>query len=210
MGDVLTVWLVEDDPAFRTSMEAVFQHEPGAVATGAFGSVAEVLAQPAAAAPDVLLLDINMPGTSGLDGLVALRQRFGRTRIIMLTVHDEPEIIFRALERGASGYLVKGAPSSVVMRSVHEAAQGGMLLPPPVARRLAEHFRTRTAGDYGLTPREHEVLRLMCDGLSQPQIAERLFVSPATVNTHVQTLYEKLHVHTGTGAVAKAFRERLI
>jgi DNA-binding NarL/FixJ family response regulator len=212
MSDVIPVWLVEDDEAFRSSVASALWLVEGVACTGAYGSVEAALEDARHAPPPaVLLLDVNLPGTSGLQGMQAFRKAMPGTRIVMLTVHDDAETIFHALEGGASGYVVKGGPLPRLVEAIKEAASGGMLLPPAVARRVQEHFqRVPTHPEYGLTAREQEVLRLMCDGHAQKQIADRLFVSPATVNTHVQTLYEKLHVHTGTAAVSKAIRERLV
>jgi DNA-binding NarL/FixJ family response regulator len=197
MSDVIPVWLVEDDEAFRSSVASALWLVEGVACTGAYGSVEAALEDARHAPPPaVLLLDVNLPGTSGLQGMQAFRKAMPGTRIVMLTVH---------------GDVVKGGPLPRLVEAIKEAASGGMLLPPAVARRVQEHFqRVPTHPEYGLTAREQEVLRLMCDGHAQKQIADRLFVSPATVNTHVQTLYEKLHVHTGTAAVSKAIRERLV
>ncbi|HYE58392.1 MAG TPA: response regulator transcription factor [Rhodothermales bacterium] len=212
MPDAIPVWLVEDDEGFRSSIASALWLTEGVDCTGAYGSVAAALADARHAPPPaVLLLDVNLPGASGLEALQAFRTTLPGTRVVMLTIHDDAETIFRALEGGASGYVVKGGPLPRLVEVIREAAAGGMLLPPTVARRVQEYFAgARATSDYGLTAREQEVLRLMCDGYGQKQIAEHLFLSLATVNTHVQTIYEKLHVHTGTAAVSKAFRERLI
>jgi DNA-binding NarL/FixJ family response regulator len=159
----------------------------------------------------VLLLDVNLPGMSGLDGLGALKARLPAARVVMLTIRDDAETIYAALGAGASGYLLKNADPDQLAAAVEAARNGGMLMPGPVARKVLAAFEGPTpTPDYGLTDRERDVLREMVQGHTQKEIAERLFVSPSTVNTHVQHIYEKLHVHSGSAAVAKAVRERLV
>jgi two-component system NarL family response regulator len=160
--------------------------------------------------PDVLLLDVHLPGRTGIEALPRMRAASPQTAIVMLTIMEDDAFIFKAFQAGASGYLVKDAAIDDVLEAVRQAAAGGTLMPAPVAERVLAHFRAAPSGDYNLTPREREVLQLMTEGLSQRQIAERLFVSPHTVNTHVQHLYAKLQVNSGIEAVVKAVRERLV
>ncbi|HLT47325.1 MAG TPA: response regulator transcription factor [Rubricoccaceae bacterium] len=211
-----SVWIVEDDEAYRAALQAALA--PAADVREVFGSVEDALAWAAVREraadtdrPDVLLLDVNLPGMSGLDGLGALKARLPGTRVVMLTIRDDAETIYAALGAGASGYLLKNADPDQLAAAVEAARDGGMLMPGPVARKVLAAFdRPRPSPDYGLTERERDVLREMVAGHTQKEIAERLFVSPSTVNTHVQHIYEKLHVHTGSAAVAKAVRERLV
>src|SRR5690606_2226522 len=211
-----SVWIVEDDEAYRAALQAALA--PAADVREVFGSVEDALAWAAVREraadtdrPDVLLLDVNLPGMSGLDGLGALKARLPGTRVVMLTARDDAGTIYAARGAGASGYLLKNADPDQLAAAVEAARDGGMLMPGPVARKVLAAFdRPRPSPDYGLTERERDVLREMVAGHTQKEIAERLFVSPSTVNTHVQHIYEKLHVHTGSAAVAKAVRERLV
>ncbi len=214
----LTAWLVEDDEEFRQALQASL--EPELRVPHTFGSVEDALAwadlhrtrPPEGGWPDVLLLDVNLPGRSGLDALGTLKARLPDTRILMLTIRDDAETIYTALGAGASGFLVKSAPATEIAAAVREAADGGMLITGPVARKVRAFFERQAAsgGDYGLSERERDVLDEMGQGRSQREIAQRLFVSQSTVNTHIQHIYEKLHVHSASAAVAKALRERLI
>ncbi|HYG68989.1 MAG TPA: response regulator transcription factor [Anaeromyxobacteraceae bacterium] len=146
---------------------------------------------------------------SETEGLAALKARLPGTRIVMLTIRDEADVISAALGAGASGYLTKDAAVDEIAAAVEAARGGGMLMPGPVARKVLGFFEgLRPASDYGLT--ERDVLREMVEGYAQKEIAERLFVSPSTVDSHVQHIYEKLHVHSSSAAVAKAVRERLL
>ena len=209
----LPVWVIEDDDAFRDVLAAVVGYTSGMRCGGAFASVEDALAWRGdpANGPRVILLDVNLPGMTGIEGLSALKARHPAARVVMLTIHDDAETIFSALRAGASGYLVKNAGVDQVVAAVREAAAGGMLMPAPVAREVLALFQQpANARDYGLTDRERDVLQEMVRGRTQKEIGEALFVSPHTVNTHVQHIYEKLHVHSSSAAVAKALRERLV
>ncbi|MAQ94107.1 hypothetical protein B1759_04440 [Rubrivirga sp. SAORIC476] len=211
------VWLVEDDAHYREAVaELVATHVRS---VEAFGSVEAVLArvdsvgkgEPEGGWPEVVLLDVNLPGLSGIEGLSQLKSRLPGSVVVMLTIRDDAETIYAALGAGASGYLLKSASPDELLAAIREARAGGMLMQRQVARLVLASFEARaTVPDYGLTPRETEVLGEMVAGHTQPQIADRLFVSLSTVNSHVQNIYAKLHVHNGSAAVAKAVRERLV
>ncbi|WP_412061362.1 response regulator [Rubrivirga sp. IMCC45206] len=206
------VWIVEDDVDFRDAFEDVVG--PQVSLEGVFGSVEAAIARldvAPHAAPDVMMLDVNLPGLTGIEGLGALKSRAPSTFVVMLTIRDDAATIAQALGAGASGYVLKGAPPDLLLAAIDQASRGGMLMEPAVARAVLSQFEARPpTPDYGLTDRERDVLREMVAGGTQREIADRLFVSPSTVNTHVQHVYEKLHVHSGSAAVAKAIRERLL
>ncbi len=206
------VWIVEDDIDFRDAFEDVVG--PQVSLEGVFGSVEAAIARLDVApedAPDVMMLDVNLPGLTGIEGLGALKSRAPATFVVMLTIRDDAATISQALGAGASGYVLKGATPDLLLAAIDQASRGGMLMEPAVARAVLSQFEARPpTPDYGLTDRERDVLREMVSGGTQREIADRLFVSPSTVNTHVQHLYEKLHVHSGSAAVAKAIRERLL
>ena len=222
------VWIVEDDAGYREAVAELLAEHVHAVET--YGSVEAALARadafsarasgvrangasgaPEAGWPEVVFLDVNLPGLSGIEGLAEIKSRLSAAAIVMLTIRDDAETIYAALGAGASGYLLKSASPDELLGALREARAGGMLMQRQVARLVLAAFEAPApAPDYGLTPRETEVLREMVEGHTQPQIAERLFVSLSTVNSHVQRIYEKLHVHNGSAAVAKAVRERLV
>jgi DNA-binding NarL/FixJ family response regulator len=217
--DAITVWVIEDDSEFRETLSFLLDNTSGMKCGGAHSDVETALdwvnsyqrqSRPWPR-PDVLLLDINLPGLSGIEGLGRIKAKLPDTRIVMLTIRDDANTIVSAFQQGASGYLLKNAGVDRIIAAVREAHSGGMLMPAPVARQVLDIFRQQTPDhDYGLTDREKEVLNEMVSGRTQKEIAERLFVSPNTINTHVQHIYDKLHVHSGTEAVAKAVRERLV
>ena len=211
----ITVWVVEDDTHYRESLHSVLGQTAGLQCTWAFMDCESTLAHAKVCqppdSPDVILLDINLPGLSGIEGIGQLKAYLPRARIVMLTILDTADTIYDALRAGASGYLLKNASLCQIIDAIRTAHQGGTLMPAEVASKVLGFFTAAGAKiDYGLTEREKEVLSEMGAGYSQKEIAARLFVSPSTVNTHIQHIYEKLHVHSGIEAVAKAIRERLI
>jgi DNA-binding NarL/FixJ family response regulator len=163
--------------------------------------------------PDVALLDIGLPGMSGVDGIRLLKERYPRMLMLTLTVHDDDARIFDALCAGASGYLLKNTEPARLVESVKEAARGGAPMSPEVARRVIRLFREirpPERADYSLTPHEIRILKLLVDGHNYKSAAARLGVTTSTVSFHLQHIYEKLQVHSKTEAVAKALQNRLV
>ena len=195
------VLLVEDLVPVREAFELLLGWTDGFACAGAVGSAEEALALPAEVRPDVILLDVGLPGLTGIEALAPLRTRWPRAEVLMLTVHDDADAVFEALEAGASGYLVKATPPDAVLAAIRELHGGGAPMSSSVARKVVEAFR-RPDRAAGLSPREREVLDLLVAGKTGRQIAEALFVSPTTVAFHVRQIYEKLHVHTRGEAVA--------
>lgn len=209
----LRVWVVEDDPLFRETVERLLAADNHIACARAFDSCeAAIEALEHERAPDVMLMDISLPGLSGVDGIRGIHAHAADTRIIMLTIHDDDDRIFRALCAGAAGYLLKPSSASEIIAAVTSAHDGGAPINPHIAARVLNMFARYAAPstDYGLTRREHEVLEKLVAHGTKAQIAEALFVSPHTVDMHVRSIYAKLHVHSRSGAVAKALKERLI
>ena len=209
----ITVWLVEDDAFFRETVEKLLAGADGVARPHSFGSCEEALAalesQPP---PEVVLMDVGLPGMSGIDGIRQVQARSPASHIVMLTVHEDHDKIFEALCAGASGYLLKPSSGPQIVAAVRAARQGGAPITPQIARKVLDLFTGLAVprGDYGLTAREHEVLECLVGGRTKQQIADDLFVSFHTVDMHVRNIYAKLHVHSRSGAVAKALKERLI
>lgn len=207
------LWLVEDDALFRQALADLFADTTDVDLAGVFGAAEPALAAiETEGAPDVVLLDLGLPGVSGIEGARILKARSPATQIVILTIHEDDDAVFDALCAGASGYLLKSATGDEILQAVRAVRLGGVPLTPPVARRMLRHFREDgvPTADYGLTEREREILGLLADGLAQKEIADRLNLSPHTVDTHLRNLYAKLHVRSGIAAVSKALRERLI
>jgi DNA-binding NarL/FixJ family response regulator len=173
----------------------------------------DALAQPWSEVPDVVLVDIGLPGMSGLEGLPVLRQRYPGAALIMLTVYEDDDRIFDALCAGACGYLLKRTPPAKLLESLREAKLGGAPMSPEVAQRVISLFRTVRPPkhvDYDLTPHELHLLKLLVNGHNYKSAAAELGVSFHTIAFHVQNIYEKLQVHSKSEAVVKALRDRLI
>lgn len=206
-----TVWLIEDNAAFRTSVHRVLNSLPGLQCSNSFSSCEEALtALRERRKPQVILLDVGLPGMSGLDGIPALKAASPQTHVIMLTVFDDNEKIFKAICAGASGYLLKGSQPEKIAEAIHEVLNGGAPMNGRIARTVLEMFARMVAPpkDYGLTPREKEVLEFLVAGLTKKEIAAQANLSYHTVDTHLRNIYTKLQVHTRSGAVAKAVQER--
>jgi DNA-binding NarL/FixJ family response regulator len=213
------VWLVEDNHAFRSSVQRVINQLDGMCCDGTFESVEDAFAglESESEAPDVILLDVQLPGLDGITALGGFKERAPDARILILTVFDDADKIFRAVCAGAAGYMLKSAGIDEIGEAIRQILDGGAPMTPKVARKVLDVFsrvefdaEQAPAVDYHLTGRERDILRLMADGLIKKEIAENLEISVHTVSTHLRSVYEKLHVNTNTGAVAKALREGII
>jgi DNA-binding NarL/FixJ family response regulator len=206
------VWLIEDNDSFRSALVRVIDQQPGMHCDHNFTSCEDALAALARdPAPDVVLLDVGLPGMSGLDGIKRLREASPGVRVIMLTMFDDHDKVFKSICAGASGYLLKTTPKDKITEAIREVLEGGAPMNAQVARMVLDRFAAMAAPkeDYGLTDREREVLQLMVNGLIKKEIADKLSLSYHTIDTHLRNIYQKLHVHTRAGAVVKAVRERL-
>ena len=163
-------------------------------------------------APDVVLLDVGLPGMNGIQGIREIKSRAPSVQVLMLTVYDDHQKVFDAICAGASGYLLKTSDDESIVEAIQEVLRGGAPMNPRVARLVLSMF-TKLAvppkHDYGLSVREKEILELIVKGLLKKEIADQLSLSYHTVDNHLRSIYEKLHVHSRSGAVAKALNERL-
>lgn len=209
----MVVWLVEDNGLYRQTIADLLNAETG-IACPMAASTAEAAleALDAGPAPDIVLMDIGLPGMSGIEACRRIGERAPSTRILMLTVNEDRDAVYEAVLAGASGYLLKGSSPERLVEALHEVAAGGAPINAFIARRLLDTFARLRVGEdeYGLTPREREILQLLVDGPTMQGIADHLGVSYHTVDTHIRSIYDKLHVHSRSGAVAKALRERLV
>lgn len=211
---LLKVAVVEDDRRSREILVYLLEGTPGFQVVGNWASVEGVLAQPPFEPPDVLLLDIQLPGMSGIEGLIPLRQSFPETTVLMLTVFEDEEKVFRAICQGAHGYLLKNTVPGKLLDAIREAEAGGSPMSPEIARKVVRLFRQaappRRDEDQSLSPQQVRLLALLADGHSYQTAADEMQVSINTVRTYIRTIYEKLHVHSRSAAVAQALRSGLI
>ena len=211
--ELIKVGVIEDNHKFREALEFLLNHTPGYQCVGSFRSIEEALERIQFNLPDVALVDIGLPGMSGVEGVRILKERYPALVMLMNTVYDDDERIFQALCAGASGYLLKKTPPSRLIESLNEAIGGGAPMSPEVARRVLALFRQINPPeheDYRLTPHELRLLKLLVEGHSYKTAATQLGVTVKTISFHLQKIYEKLQVHSKTEAVAKALRNRLV
>ena len=211
-SDVVKVAIVEDQRKFREATAAIIDGTEGFRCTGSFRSMEEALDKIKYDLPDVVLVDIGLPGMSGIEGIQILKERHPQLILLIYSVYDDDERIFDALCAGASGYLLKKTPPSRLLESLAEAAAGGAPLTPEVASRVVRLFRDYRPPNrnYELTPHELRLLKLLMEGHNYKTAAEELGVTTHTISFHLQRIYEKLHVHSKTEAVAKALQHRLL
>jgi DNA-binding NarL/FixJ family response regulator len=213
MSDIIDVAVIEDQEDIREGLAVLIGSTPGFRCVGAYRSMEEALPGIARRPPAIALLDIGLPGMSGLDGIRPIRARQPTIQILMLTVYEDDDRIFNALCAGATGYLLKKTPPDRLIENIRDAMNGGSPMSPEVARKVVALFRTfrpRPDAEYDLTGHETRLLRMLVDGHNYKTAAEDLGVSVNTVAFHMKRVYEKLQVHSKSEAVSKALREGLI
>jgi two-component system nitrate/nitrite response regulator NarL len=211
-NDRVRVLVADDHPVYREGIVRAINERPELELVGEAGDGREALDQIKELEPDVAVLDIRMPGLDGTQVLAAIRRDSNTTQVLFLTAFMEPELAYRTVADGAKGYLSKSAARQEICDAIVTVAQGGTALAPEAQEGIAQEIqeRERSGGRPELTSREGEVLRLIADGLSAPQIAKELHLSTTTVKTHLHTLYEKLGVSDRAAAVAEAMRRGLL
>ena len=206
---MIRLLIADDHPVVRDGLSAMFAAEPGFEVVGQAGDGAEAIQLAEAVRPDVVLMDLQMPGMNGLAAISALTERGVTARVLVLTTYDTEGYVVPAIEAGATGYLLKDAPRDELLRAVRAAADGTSVLAPSVANTLMNHVRTPPTPDI-VSPRELEVIELVAAGNTNREIAAHLFISEATVKTHLLNIYAKLGVPDRASAVAEAFKRGLL
>lgn len=211
--DTIKVAIIEDQQVLREGLAFLVDSTGGFRCTGSFGSVEQALSRIGDDLPQVVLIDIGLPGVSGIEGIRILKDRWPDLLMIMLTVYEEDQKIFDALCAGASGYLLKRTPPAKLVESLKEVVSGGAPMSPEVANRvisLFKHIRPPERADHHLTPHELRLLKMLVEGHSYKTAAAELGSSINTIGTHMQSIYRKLQVHSKSEAVVKAIRHGLV
>jgi DNA-binding NarL/FixJ family response regulator len=210
--DVIKVAVIEDQQVLREGLAFLLDGTEGFRCTGSFGSVEQACRRIGDDVPQVVLVDIGLPGMSGIEGIRLLKDRWPELLCITLTVYEDDDKIFDALCAGASGYLLKRTSPAQLVESLREVVNGGAPMSPEVASRVISLFkriRPPERADYHLTPHELRLLRMLVEGHSYKTAAAELGSSINTIGTHMQSIYRKLQVHSKSEAVAKALRQGL-
>ena len=201
-----TVAIVEDNPTIRSTFRQWINAAPHLRCVCACASAEEALAEIPGLKPDVVLMDIHLPGQTGIACTAQLKEKLPNIQVIIVTVYRNHELIFQALEAGACGYLLKRSSPEELLKAINEVRSGGAPMTGEIARMLVEAFQKKpgsSASGDGLTEREEEILAFLAEGLSNKEIADRVNISYDTVRAHLRHIYEKLHVRGRTEAVKK-------
>ena len=205
---MISVAIVEDDTEIRESLAEIIDTTPEFECQQRYPNAADAIEGINQELPDVVLMDIGLPGMSGIECTKILKDKFPQLDIIVLTMHENDNYIFDSLCAGAIGYLVKESTPQKILDAIVEAQNGGAPMSTQIARRVIGSFKLNPSPD--LTKREKEVLELLCEGKSYKMIADDLFISIETVRRHLKSIYRKLEVHSKSEAVSKAIKERLV
>ncbi len=203
----------DDNLERRESLRYLIEMQDDMEFVGAFENAENAVQDVKSSNPDLILLDVEMPGVNGVDAVKLIKKAHPKVIILMQTVFEDEDIVFEAIENGASGYLLKKTPPEKIVESIHDAIAGGAPMTPTIAMKVLKYFQSHAKSerhDYDLTAREKEILASLVDGNSYKMVASELNISYNTVNTHVRHVYEKLHVHSLGEAVAKALKENLL
>jgi len=211
------VTIFEDNKKYRDSLSVLIDGSPGFSLAGAFEDANNAVDKISKSQPDVVLMDIEMPGTSGIEAVGEIKKAFPKLNVLMQTVFEDDNKIFESICSGASGYILKNTPPARILDAVMETYQGGAPMSPVIAKKVLQLLQLQKeqpiapdAQTFSLTPREKEILTHMVNGMSYKMIAGRCGITFETVRTHINNIYEKLHVVTMTEAVAKAIKQKIV
>jgi DNA-binding NarL/FixJ family response regulator len=213
----LRIVIFEDNKNLRESLKLLLDTDPELLLVGSFSHVLDSVEDVRKAAPDIILMDIEMPGMNGIEAVRLIKKEFPHIQILMQTVFEDDDRVFDSICAGASGYLLKSFLNTRLLDAIKELQYGGSPMSPAIARKvfnrmqeLAQKALPVETVNYNLTPREKEVLACIVDGLAYKMIADKLHISYETVRSHMKKIYEKLHVASLTEAVAKAINQKIV
>ena len=204
----ITVAIVEDDERIRALLRSSIDEDPRFACEYTYAEGHSAIQDFRQGVPDIIIMDVEMPGISGIACVRAIRDFAPDVPILMLTVHDDDETLFGALSAGASGYLIKGAPTQDILDAIRDAHSGGAPMSPLIARKVVDSFKIESMSP--LSSREQEVLKLLCEGDSYKEAASKLYLSKHTVRRHIRSIYQKLEVSSRAEMVHKAHKDKLM
>lgn len=210
---MIKLLIYEDNPQLREGLTMLIDGTDGFDVMAGFKNCNNVVEQVEAFEPDVILMDIDMPGINGIEGLKLIRQRNQKVKVLMLTVFDDNKNVFEALKSGANGYILKKTPPDKLLEYIKEASTGGAPMTASIATQVLQMFAQLNGqhnDQYNLSEREKQVLQLLVNGYSYKMIASEMYIAIDTVRSHIKKIYEKLQVNSKSEAVAKAFKDKLL
>lgn len=214
MTNNISVCLFDDNTQLRDSISYLLEEAEGFACVGAFKDCSNILREITKCNPDVVLMDIDMPGINGIEAVQMIKEKFPDLKILMLTVFEDDDKIFNSLCAGASGYILKSASPLRILDAIEEIFEGGVPMTPTVAVRVLRMFRTQSEEtqpeSFLLSDREKEILGLLVKGMSYKMIASQCFISVETVNNHLRNIYRKMNVHSKGEAITKAIRGKIV
>ena len=210
----IRVAIFDDNKNLLDSLFQLINGSSGFECVGAFPNCNELLSDMKKANPDVVLMDIEMPGMTGIEAARLIKEKYPEVRILMETIFEEDDKVFASICNGAEGYILKNTPPSLILEAIREVYEGGAPMTPSIASKVLKMFRSHTSpiknDSSNLTTREKEILSCLVDGMSYKLIADKCFISIDTVGGHIKNIYEKLQVHSKGEAVAKAIRRNIV
>ncbi|MBH2004107.1 MAG: response regulator transcription factor [Sphingobacteriia bacterium] len=210
---MIKVLIYEDNPQLREGLTMLIDGSDGFRVLASFKNCNNVVDEVAAFKPDVVLMDIDMPGTNGVDGLKLIREVNADVKVLMLTVFDDNKNVFESIRSGANGYILKKTAPARLLEYIAEAASGGAPMTASIATQVLKMFSSMNnekGEDYNLSDREKQVLQFLVNGYSYKMIAAEMIIAIDTVRSHIKKIYDKLHVNSKSEAVAKAFKDKII
>lgn len=210
---MIKLLIYEDNPQLREGLTMLINGSDGFEVLASFKNCNNVLQEIKTYKPDVILMDIDMPGTNGIEGLKQIRLVDSEIKILMLTVFDDNKNVFEAISNGANGYVLKKTPPARLLEYIQEASTGGAPMTSSIATQVLKMFSSlhnEKGEDYNLSEREKQVLSLLVNGYSYKMISAEMFIAIDTVRSHIKKIYEKLHVNSKSEAVAKAFKDKIV